>query len=550
VRVRLATRGSTLALIQAELAAEALARRYPEHEFVPVPLSTHGDRQQSMRLTESPREGVFVKELEQALLDGRADLAVHSAKDLPTLSTPGLTLAGFLPRADPRDALIARTPSTLADLPPGSRIGTGSPRRAAQVAAVRPDLLAVEIRGNVDTRLRRLAEGDVDALILAAAGLERLSRLSEAHQLLPFDIMLPAPGQGALALQAVEGSAAARLAGGADDPATSRAVLAERDLLRRLGGGCLSALGAYAEVDGDELFLRAVVLDTTGRTVIRARSRGRHDVDVVEAVAASLEGQGAPGLLRRRSGPLAGWRIMVTRADGQATSLTQALEANGADTIACPVISISPIPVDPAALEALSTYDWLVLTSANGVDRLVELLHQAGRELPGHIKVAAIGPETAARARAAGMTPTLVPDRFVAEELAAALMAAMEPAARILLARAAGARAVLPEALRAHGARVDVLETYRAVPPPGLRARLAPHLSRVDVITFTSSSTVRAFVDALEAPLPALITVACIGPITAQTARDLGLRVDIIAQEYTARGLVDAIVRSRAPVSA
>jgi uroporphyrinogen III methyltransferase / synthase len=241
---------------------------------------------------------------------------------------------------------------------------------------------------------------------------------------------------------------------------------------------------------------------------------------------------------------------MVTRADGQATSLTQALEANGADTIACPVISISPIPVDPAALEALSTYDWLVLTSANGVDRLVELLHQAGRELPGHIKVAAIGPETAARARAAGMTPTLVPDRFVAEELAAALMAAMEPAARILLARAAGAREVLPEALRAHGARVDVLETYRAVPPPGLRARLAPHLSRVDVITFTSSSTVRAFVDALAAPLPARITVACIGPITAQTARDLGLRVDIIAQEYTARGLVEAIVRSRAPVSA
>jgi len=148
------------------------------------------------------------------------------------------------------------------------------------------------------------------------------------------------------------------------------------------------------------------------------------------------------------------------------------------------------------------------------------------------------------------MTPTLVPERFVAEELAAALMAAMEPGARILLARAAGAREVLPEQLRAHGARVDVLETYRAVPPPGLRARLAPNLSRVDVVTFTSSSTVRAFVDALEAPLSARITVACIGPITAQTARDLGLRVDIIAQEYTARGLVEAIVRSRAPVSA
>jgi hydroxymethylbilane synthase len=550
VRVRLATRGSTLALTQARLAADALAHRYPEHEFVPVPLSTHGDRHESMRLVESTREGIFVKELEQALLDGRADLAVHSAKDLPTLMTPRLTLAGFLPRADARDALIARHPSTLADLPSGSRIGTGSPRRAAQVAAVRPDLVAVEIRGNVDTRLRRLAEGAVDALILAAAGLARLGRLGEAHQLLPFDVMLPAPGQGALALQAVEGTEAARLAAGVDDPSTGRAVAAERALLRRLGGGCLSALGAYAEVAAGELALRAVVLDATGRTVIRAHAAGRNDDDVVEAVAAGLEGQGAAGLLSRRGGPLSGWRIMVTRADGQAAALTQALEASGADTIACPVISIAPIPVDPKALEALPTYDWLVLTSANGVDRLVELLHQDARALPGHIKVAAIGPETAARAKAAGMTPTLVPDRFVAEDLAAALMAAMAPGARVLLARAAGAREILPEALRAHGAIVDVLETYRALPPPGLRARLAPSLSGVDVVTFTSSSTVRAFVDALEAPLPDRITVACIGPITAQTARDLGLRVDIIAQEYTTRGLVEAIVRSRAPVSA
>src|SRR2546430_8158971 len=145
-------------MIQAQLAADALARRYPEHEFVLVPLATHGDRHPTLRLTDSAREGVFVKELEQALRDGRAELAVHSAKDLPTLPTPGLTLAAFLPRADARDALIARMPSTLADLPAGARIGTGSPRRAAQIAAVRPDLQAVEIRGNGDTPLRRLAE--------------------------------------------------------------------------------------------------------------------------------------------------------------------------------------------------------------------------------------------------------------------------------------------------------------------------------------------------------------------------------------------------------
>src|ERR1700674_5794931 len=477
MRLRLATRGSTLAMIQARFAADALGPRLPEHEFVLAPLTTHGDRHPSMRLSDSPREGVFVKELEQALIDGRAELAVHSAKDLPTLTTPGLVFAAFLPRADARDALIARRPTTLSELAPGSRIGTGSPRRAAQIAAIRPDLRAVEIRGNVDTRLRRLAEGIVDALILAVAGLERLGRLGEAHELLPFDVMLPAPGQGALVLQAVEGSEADRLAAEIDDAPTRRAVEAERALLRRLGGGCLSALGAYALVEGDELALDAVVLDATGRTVIRARAHGRDDAGVVDEVAGRLEAQGAARLLTRPGGSLAGLRIMVTRAQGQAGALADALTALGAEAVTCPVIAIEPIAVDQASLQDLGRYDWLGLTSANGGDRLREVLRDASRDLPAGVKVAAIGPETAARAQEAGMTPTLVPQRFIAEELADALAAVMAPGARILLARAAGARDVLPDQLRARGAQVDVVETDRGVPPAGAGARLAASLA-------------------------------------------------------------------------
>jgi hydroxymethylbilane synthase len=546
----LATRGSTLAIIQTQLVADALAQRYPEHEFTLTPLTTQGDRHPSMRLSNSPREGVFVKDLEQALLDGRAELAVHSAKDLPTLPTPGLTLAAFLPREDARDVLVARQPSTLAQLPAGARIGTGSPRRAAQIAAVRPDLKAVEIRGNVDTRLRRLREGAADALVLAAAGLARLGRLGEAHELLSFDVMLPAPGQGALAIEALEGSEAAGLAATIDDAPTSRAVRAERALLRRLGGGCLSALGAYAVVDGDDLAIQAVVLDEAGTTVIRARAQGHRDADVVEEVAAGLESQGAARLLSRPDAPLAGLRVMVTRADRQAAVLADALTALGAAAVRCPVITIEPLAVDPAAFQDLGRYDWVVLTSANGVDRLRELLGKAHRDFPSSLKVAAIGPETAARAEEAGMAPTLVPNRFIAEELADALSAAMTPHARILLPRAAGARDVLPEQLRSRGAEVDVLETYRAVPPVDVRPRLAACLPDVDMVTFTSSSTVRHFVDALPGALPDRVTVACIGPITAQTARELGLRVDIIAQEYTTRGLVDAIVRSRTPIPA
>ena len=539
-------------MIQAKLAADALARRYPEHEFILVPVGTHGDRHPTLRLTDSAREGVFVKELEQALLEGRAELAVHSAKDLPTMPTPGLELAAFLDRADAHDVLIARPPSTLAQLPSGSRLGTGSPRRAAQIAAIRPDLRAVEIRGNVDTRLRRLAEGAVDALILAAAGLERLGRLGEAHELLPFSVMLPAPGQGALAIQAVEASQAAELAAGIDHPDTSRAVRAERLLLRSLGGGCLSAVGAYAAVAGDELVLDAVVLGDGGGEVLRARAQGVDDAEIVRQVTARLEGEGATRLLRTRAadGPLAGLRIMVTRADDQATSLTQALEAEGATAVACPVIAIEPIEVDADRLAALDGYEWAVFTSANGVDRLLAQLQRAGRLFPVHIKVAAIGPQTAARLRDRGLNPVLMPARFIAEELADALVAAMMPQARILVARAAGARDVLPDRLRAAGARVDVLELYRAISPPGLRQRLAQHLDRVDMVTFTSSSTVAHLAEAIDRPLPERVAVACIGPITAQTARDLGMRVDIIAQEYTTRGLVEAIVRSRTPISA
>lgn len=549
MRFRLATRGSTLAIIQAQLVADALTKRYPEHEFALTPLTTHGDRHPSMRLSDSPREGVFVKDLEQALLDGRAELAVHSAKDLPTLPTTGLTLAAFLPREDARDVLVARPAGTLAQLPPGARVGTGSPRRAAQILAVRPDLKPVEIRGNVDTRLRRLREGAADALVLAAAGLARLGRLGEAHELLPFEVMLPAPGQGALAVQAIDGSEAAGMAAAIDDPRTSRAITAERALLRRLGGGCLSALGAYAVVEGDDLTLQAVVLDVGGTTVIRAQARGRQDTDVVEDVAASLESQGA-GRLLSRDASLAGLRIMVTRADRQAAALADALSALGAQAVRCPVIAIEPIAVDPAIFRDLGQYDWLVLTSANGVDRLRDLLREAQVAFPAALKVAAIGPETAARAQEAGMTPTIVPQRFIAEELADALSAAMVPGARILLARAAGARDVLPDQLRARGARVDVLETYRAVPPRNVRARLAACLPDVDMVTFTSSSTVRHFVEATPGSLPDRMLVACIGPITAETARELGLRVDIIAQEYTTRGLVDAIVRSRTPIPA
>lgn len=545
----MATRGSKLALAQSRLAVEALQRRHPEHEFVLETLQTRGDREQSLPLTEAPQEGVFVRELEAAILEGRAELAVHSLKDLPTTETAGLVLAAYLPRADARDVLVSREGGALESLPAGARVGTGSPRRVAQLLARRPDLRAVPIRGNVDTRLRKLAEGAVDGVVLAAAGVERLGRASEVTQSLPFEVMLPAPGQGALVVQAATGTEAAKVASAIDDRATRRAVEAERNVLRGLGGGCLSAVGAYATLDGSELSLQAVVLAEDGRRVIRATARGE-DAIVVGEVIRSLRAQGSSDLLgaaRRPDQPLRGLRVMVTRGDSQAEGLSRMLQERGAEVVRCPTIVIEPLALDLSRYQPLDRYGWIIFTSANGVERFFELLIGAAIPFPAGARSAAIGPETAARLRQHGIEPALVPERFVAEDLAEALPAALVRGQRVLLPRAAGARDVLPERLRNQGAQVDVIETYRAQMPPGLAERLPVALEGTDVITLTSSSTARNFAAALGGAAPASPKwqTACIGPITAATAGELGLRVDIIATEYTARGLVDALVRHR-----
>jgi hydroxymethylbilane synthase len=535
-------------MVQSRLAAEALRARHPKHDFVLVPMTTHGDRAPGLLLTEAPQEGVFVKELEEAILDGRAELAVHSAKDLPTRETAGLTIAAYLPRADPRDVLAGREPVTLASLQPGARVGTGSPRRSAQLLAARPDLRLVPIRGNVDTRLRKLAEGEVDALVLAGAGLERLGRMPDSSAWLGLEAMLPAPGQGALAIQAAAGSAAGALAAEVDDGDTRRAVEAERGVLRGLGGGCLSAIGVHARVEGSELAIAAVVLAEDGAGMARASARGMDDREIVEEVVRRLREGGATRLLERApaAGPLAGLRVMVTRPLEQAGAFSAALREAGAEVVLCPLIAIEALPVPEDLIALLPGYDWIVFTSANGVERFFEVL--SGSPAPAAVKVAAIGPETAARLASYGAHAHLVPERFVAEDLADSLGEAAAPGSRVLLARARGSRDLLVERLRARGFEVDVVELYRAVPPPNVSARLRRLLDAgVDVITLTSSSSARHLVEALGGrALPAGVQVACIGPITAASARELGLPVAIIAEEYTARGLRDALVRARA----
>lgn len=242
------TRGSRLATRQTEIALAALSSAHPGAAFDTRTISTSGDRSQQS-LAEIGARGVFVIEIERALLDGEIDLAVHSLKDLPSADTDGLTIAAVFPRDDPRDVLVSRDGLALAALPSGAAVGTGSPRRAAQLAALRSDIEVRDIRGNVDTRIRKAEEGEYDAVVLAAAGLARLGWLDRASQVFAPDEMLPAVAQGALAVQVrSDDREALDIVRALDDRETRAAVTAERGFERRLGGGCHAAIAAYATV--------------------------------------------------------------------------------------------------------------------------------------------------------------------------------------------------------------------------------------------------------------------------------------------------------------
>ena len=256
--MRLASRGSRLARAQFDLAARALYE-LGHIETALVVIESRGDAQQDVPAAEMDGQGWFTTEVERAVIDGRADCAVHSAKDLPTALADDMQVAAYLPRADVRDGLLCRTGGTLAELEAGTRVATSSPRRAALALAINPGVVIVPMRGNVDTRLSKLDSGEVDALLLACAGLDRLGLGDRVTERLDPAIFVPAPAQGVIALEVRDHSGAAELVGCADHATTRNALCAERALLLALGGGCLLPLGAWARSEDGQLVLTAAL---------------------------------------------------------------------------------------------------------------------------------------------------------------------------------------------------------------------------------------------------------------------------------------------------
>jgi hydroxymethylbilane synthase len=554
------SRKSALALWQTHHIMDRLCTAWPGLTCTVRLMTTQGDQTQAQNkpLPAIGGKGLFTLELEEALRSGEIDLAVHSLKDLPVDDAPGLTVGAITNRADVRDALIARNGWTLATLPQGAVIGTSSTRRTAQLLALRPDLTIRTIRGNVDTRLRKVHEGEYDATLLAAAGLERLGLAHHVTEWLSLETMLPAPGQGALAVQCrAEDVAVLEVLAAIEDAEVRAAVNAERHFLSRMGGGCAAPVAAYARpLTAGRFHLAARVATPDGRQVIHVEGEGEA-ADLAEQVATQALAQGAAELLATvhqaspaAKSPLAGKRIVITRPEEQASELVAALRAQNAQPLLIPTIRIAPLadlaPLDQA-IAHVGQYDWLLFTSANAVTIFGERWQATGQlpEALHQVAIAAVGPATSEAVGQLGVTPTFVPQSHVAEALAAGL--GNVAGQRILVPQATAARPTLVEQLSAEGAQVDAIPIYDTVPTP-LSAEAVEALTQgVDAVIFTSSSTVRHLLAAVaehgaaQAQVQAAAAI-CIGPITAQAAQEAGLAVGAVATEATVAGLMQALV--------
>jgi len=298
LRLRIGSRGSQLALWQANHIAARL-REHGHEVFVEI-IHTTGDKILDVTLAKVGAKGMFTKEIEEALASGQVDLAVHSLKDLPTELSEQFEIAAVPAREDPRDTLCSTRYSSIEDLPRGGRVGTSSLRREAQLKALRPDLVVHPLRGNVDTRLRKLESGEYDAIILASAGLRRLGRSELVRQIIPVEKMCPAAGQGALGIEIRAGDAAVRDAlAFLDDQASRAETDCERALLRKLGGGCQVPIGANAEWREGKLRLEAVVASPDGSTVLRESGSGYDPVRLGETMGEKLLQRGGAKILEQ-----------------------------------------------------------------------------------------------------------------------------------------------------------------------------------------------------------------------------------------------------------
>jgi hydroxymethylbilane synthase len=559
--IRFGTRGSALALAQTNLAADRFRAAHPECAVEIRVISTEGDVDTSSPLTEIGGRGVFTNAIEAAILRGEVDAAVHSAKDLPSALHPAVPIVAYADRDDPRDVLISRHGTTLDRLPAQPVIGTSSRRRDVQILRLRPDARIVNIRGNIDTRLRKAEGPEFDGIVLAAAGIRRIGCQDRICESFPVERVVPSPGQGAIAIQARAGSDAAALLETIDDPLVSTPVGIERAFLAAIGAGCAYPVGAYAAASRDGHRLIAMLADETGDRIafvdeqLAVGEERAHAAEIAVCLQAELGTSSGSKSWNGWTGvkeDLKGARVVVTRPRRQAGPLIATLARWGAEPLPLPTIRIEPIgdmaPLDIAIAETRrGLFDWCVFSSANAVEIFASRMDALDIH-PSQFaatRVAAVGQVTAAAVADAGLNLTLVPESATADALAVQLCRVMRAGERVLYPRSAMGRDVLPNELKAAGIDVQAIDVYRTLPELNVDQQVLDRVRRgdVDVITFASPSSVRQFVAMLGPECAGLnkMPVVCAGPVTAQAAREAGLLVTAVSESPDVAAMSKAI---------
>jgi hydroxymethylbilane synthase len=530
--VRIGTRGSALALAQADMVASRLREAHPSLRFELTIVKTEGDTDKTSPLTVIGGRGVFTSALQGSLLNGDIDLAVHSAKDVPSLSPAGLVLAAFPDREDARDALVSRHGVGMNDLPANPVIGTSSRRRAVQIAALRPDAVIRDLRGNIDTRLRKAQGDEYDAIVLAVAGITRMGWSEAITQPLAVEFFTPAPAQGAIAVETRDEPDLRAIVEAIGDSAVAGAVAMERAFLRGVGGGCTTPIGAHAvPVDGGYR-LDAMLASDDGSRVARERTVVASED---EAFALARRMQRAVGVATAAR-PL----VLTTGSAKQQANLAQVLDAIGVE-----VLHLESIRIEATGIQAkVSQAAWVVITSANAFP-FANGIVQA--QLRGGARLAVVGDATRRAAESEGFHVDLTGPRDGAA-LAAALADVAVPGDRVLCLGSDIARPETSATLKAAGFDVSTVAVYTnvasdSVPEDVLRA---VERGAVSVVTFASPSAVLAFVSLLGSSVAALsgASFVAIGETTATAMRDAGLPVHEIAAEPGATAMAEAVQRA------
>ena len=556
--LRIVTRESPLAMWQARFVRARLQETHPGLSIGIKTVKTLADRFLHKTLGEMGGKGVFVKELEQALLDGEADLAVHSMKDVTVDMPAGLTIAAILEREDPRDVFISDRYPSLEEMPEGARIGTSSLRRQCQLRAAYPELLLRDIRGNVDSRLQKLDDGAYDSLILAAAGLKRLGREHRIRAYLEVTDMLPAIGQGALGVEIrANDTQVEQLVRPLDHGLTRLCVSAERALSRKLYGGCHLPLAGYARISGETLSMTALVGYPDGSRIVKDTISGAavHAEKLGYELAEALLLQGAGEILERvlgngeKSG-LSGITVWVTRPAHQAGDLCRMIEERKGVPLLLPTLVIRPFKEEARVAEnrlRLAHADIVVFISKNAVIHALDQFPRIADTVRGKT-VLAIGQATARCLNAAGFGQVGQVNSGGSEALLR--LPVLDETAirekRVVIVRGLGGREELRDGLLARGAVVDYLEVYRRDKPDISRAEMTEfwHDQVPDAVIITSLAGLENLVeltpDAESERLlgtPMVVMSERIG----QQAVETGFRRIAVATDNTDAGLVDAL---------